>query len=777
MSSSFAVGGLASGLDTKSIISQLMSLEQRPLDMVKAQQTAHTSKMAAVKSIRDQIAALQGAVKALADRSKMNAKIATTDTLSTSPSVLSASATADAINGSFKVTVSQLATSTRVASGGPMGTVIDANATLANAGFRYSVTSGTFRINSQSIAITGSTTLNSLIGAINGSGAGVTASLVPDADGRAGNRVQIVSQPGQSIQLGALGDTANGLRLLNLSDAAVTGYTASSTNSGMGASAGALNSSITINGVTTAINQGNAGFSDAQNAQFIAQSINDNASNTVTAAAQGDGTITLTQKTTGSQQAIAVTAAGTGTGLSVGTTRNGTDRVVSTTNLGMANVGGSLSSARLATPISGLDTSGNGKLKINDVEITYKASDSITSIVNRINASTAGVSAFYDPVQDRLRLSASQTGARTMTLEDTQGNFLAATGVLGATQQLGQNAQFSIDSVNGGATLSSSTNSVSGYIPGVTLDLKSVSASPVTVTVAQDTQTTASSIKMFVGQFNGTMQKLDDMTKYDATTKKASALTGDSGIRDMERQLRQMVSAAAIGATGTYRTLASIGVSFGVIGSAVGTTGKLTVDDSKLSKALAENPQAVEAVLAGFAASLGTPTTTNITSVSGTPQIHQDGVYHIKVTDAATGAVEAKFLTTDGRTLWSTTGTMAAGQDNYTVIPGMKITAAATLTNGAEDTFSVSVTNKGLGVMLSDYVDNLQDLTGYFAERKKGDDAITAGYDKRIADLQDRLERKQASLERKYTALETSMSRLQSQGAALAGQIAKLNAN
>jgi flagellar hook-associated protein 2 len=514
-----------------------------------------------------------------------------------------------------------------------------------------------------------------------------------------------------------------------------------------------------------------------QNAQFIADAINNTADGTVTAAWQGDGTITLTQKTSGSQQSIAITDAGTGTGLAMGTTKNGTDRVVSTTNLGVTNVGASLTSARLTTPIAGLDAGGNGKLKINDVEISYKATDSITSIVNRINASSAGVSAFYDPVQDRLRISASQTGARTMTLEDTQGNFLAATGVLNATQQLGQNAQFSIDSVNGGATLSSSTNTVSGYVPGVTLDLKSVSTTPVTVTVAQDTAASANAIKLFVGQFNTTIQKIEDMTKYDAQNKKASALTGDSGIRDMQRQLRQLVSGAAIGASGTYRTLASIGVSFGAVGSAVGTTTKLNVDDAKLNKALTENPQAVEAVLAGFAATLGSPTTTNVSGVSGTPQIHQDGEYRIKVTDAATGAVEAKFVTPDGRTIWTGSGTMSPGQDNFAVIPGLKVTAAATLTEGAEDTFSVNVTNKGLGVILADYVDNLMDLEGYFAERKKGDDAITAGYDKRIADLQDRLDRKQASLSRKYTALETAMSRLQNQGNALASQIAKLNAS
>jgi flagellar hook-associated protein 2 len=245
----------------------------------------------------------------------------------------------------------------------------------------------------------------------------------------------------------------------------------------------------------------------------------------------------------------------------------------------------------------------------------------------------------------------------------------------------------------------------------------------------------------------------------------------------MQRQLRQMVSTAAVGATGAYRNLASIGISFGPVGSGVGSTSKLTVDDAKLSKALAENPQAVEAVLAGFAATLGTPTTNNITAVSGTPQIHQDGEYHIKVTNASTGEVEAKFVTADGRTLWSGTGTMAAGQDSYTVIPGLKVTAAATLTDGAEDTFSISVTNKGIGVALNDFLDKLTDLDGYFSTRKKGDDAISADYTKRLATMQERLDRKQASLEKKYAALEVAMSKLQSQSSALASQITKLNAS
>jgi flagellar hook-associated protein 2 len=453
--------------------------------------------------------------------------------------------------------------------------------------------------------------------------------------------------------------------------------------------------------------------------------------------------------------------------------------VVSSTGLGVTNVGASLTTARLSTPISGLDPSGNGTFKINDVEIAYKSTDTLTTIVNRINSSSAGVSAFYDPVQDRLRFGASQTGARTMTLQDTQGNFLAATGVLGATQQMGQNALFSIDTVNNGQQLTSASNTVSGYLPGVTMDFKSASVTPVTVTVSQDQNTSVNAIKTFVGQFNVAMTKIEDLTKYDAENKRASALTGDQGIRDLQRKLRQTVSNAATGLTGPYRNLASIGISFGAVGSAVGSTSKLTVDDAKLAKALTDNPQAVESVLAGFSATLGTPTSNNnITDVSGTPQIHEDGEYRIKVTDGATGAVESSFVTTDGRTLWTMNSTMSAGQESYAIIPGLKIKAAATLTTGQVDTFSSTVSSKGVGVMLNDYLNNLTDsVSGYFTTRKKGDDSITDSYSKRLDDMQARLDRKKASLEKKFAALEVTMSKMQSQSSALSSQIARLNSS
>ena len=53
--SAFQVSGLASGLDTQSIISQLMSIEQQPLNKIKVQQTTHNSQVKAIATLKTAI--------------------------------------------------------------------------------------------------------------------------------------------------------------------------------------------------------------------------------------------------------------------------------------------------------------------------------------------------------------------------------------------------------------------------------------------------------------------------------------------------------------------------------------------------------------------------------------------------------------------------------------------------------------------------------------------------------------------------------------------------
>ncbi len=109
------------------------------------------------------------------------------------------------------------------------------------------------------------------------------------------------------------------------------------------------------------------------------------------------------------------------------------------------------------------------------VAIEYDANrDAINDIINRINASTAGVTATYDVLSDSLVLASKETGGLTITMDDVGGNFLSAVGLAGAEQEYGKNALFRVDGVQDGAQLSSASNTVSGILTNVTLTLKDV---------------------------------------------------------------------------------------------------------------------------------------------------------------------------------------------------------------------------------------------------------------------------------------------------------------
>src|SRR5262249_55153676 len=154
-------------------------------------------------------------------------------------------------------------------------------------------------------------------------------------------------------------------------------------------------------------------------------------------------------------------------------------------------------------------------------------------------------------------------------------------------------------------------------------------------------------VESFVTAYNNVMDGIDAQTSTDPADTATAQFSGDPGLQSLQSQLRRLMNSPVTGLTGKYRSLADLGVSTGAIGSAVGTTtDHLTVDEDKLRAALADNPRAVETVLNGFLTHLGAPSGTgNITAVSGTPTgEHESGTYYLKVTDAATRAVEVRFV-------------------------------------------------------------------------------------------------------------------------------------
>ncbi len=153
--------------------------------------------------------------------------------------------------------------------------------------------------------------------------------------------------------------------------------------------------------------------------------------------------------------------------------------------------------------------------------------------------------------------------------------------------QSSQDARVNID----GITVTRSSNTVSNAIEGVTLTLTKETTAANSLTLTEDFAGARSAIDAFVKAYNDTQTTLKNLTNYNAETKAASTLNGDSTARSIQSQIRNLVGGALSGLGETSR-LADIGITFD-------KDGKLSVDGSKLDAALKDPKRGVAAFFAG----------------------------------------------------------------------------------------------------------------------------------------------------------------------------------
>jgi flagellar hook-associated protein 2 len=176
--------GLATnGLDVKSIISQLVKLEQKPLDTLKLQAATVNTKISAYGQIKSLVSSLSDAAGKLSSVTGWNA----VTTTSSDSKYVSATALGGTLPTSFSVEVQGLAKAQATASAAllPVGGALGAGTLRLELG-QWSVTPASFTPGSGvpvDIAISASDTVSDVASKINGSNAGVTASVLKDASG------------------------------------------------------------------------------------------------------------------------------------------------------------------------------------------------------------------------------------------------------------------------------------------------------------------------------------------------------------------------------------------------------------------------------------------------------------------------------------------------------------------------------------------------------------------------------------------------------------------
>jgi len=214
------------------------------------------------------------------------------------------------------------------------------------------------------------------------------------------------------------------------------------------------------------------------------------------------------------------------------------------------------------------------------ITITPGSNHTLTTLASYINSQNLGVNAnvVTDANGSRLALVSQNTGsagALAITANNTSLSFNAPTG--------GANAQLTID----GVPYASASNTVTGAIPGVTLNLANASSgNPVQLTVGPDAAQATSAINNFVSAYNQVISDINQEVAYNAATNSQGPLGSDPSVAQLQSSL---LTDAAFSVTGNGGD-----VNLAALGINTNNDGTLTVDSSQLSSALASNPAAVQ---------------------------------------------------------------------------------------------------------------------------------------------------------------------------------------
>jgi flagellar hook-associated protein 2 len=288
--------------------------------------------------------------------------------------------------------------------------------------------------------------------------------------------------------------------------------------------------------------------------------------------------------------------------------------------------------------------SGNNTFTLNPDQSAHTitiapGSDTLSGIRDAVNAADIGVSAsiINDGSGDVLVFSSQNSGTANslkVTVTDDDGTNTDDAGLsqlaydptaaAGSGRNLSeivaaQNASVVID----GIAVSKSSNTISDALEGVTLNLLKAGAGPTTLTIATDTDAIQAATQKFVDAYNGFTTTLKNLTAYDADTKVAAPLQGDSTTLSIERSVRSVLSLSVAYAPGKTAALPDIGIT-------LQDDGTLAVDNTKLQQVIQDQPDLIGKLFA----QAGTATD-DLVNYSAAGANTQPGTYAVQLTQTA----------------------------------------------------------------------------------------------------------------------------------------------
>jgi len=338
------------------------------------------------------------------------------------------------------------------------GNVRDDQQVLSKTSQFASVVSGSFTINGVSISVNKDTdSLSSIVSRINSSGAGVTASVNASAD-----RLEIVTSAASEAFITVGNDTTGFLSVAGLNtNNTVRGNLADDTQTlaGVAEFGGAVNGTFQINGVSISVDPA------ADSVQSIVTRINNAGAGVTASYNAGTDRFVITPNVAGATLTVGSDTSGflAAIGMATGTTAT------------RANVDGAFNATGTNGPL--LDPGFSvqaGSFTVNGVSIAVAADDTINTVLARITASAAGVTASYDTATETMTLS----GTQPITVANDTSGFLAAVKLDGTAESTSQNAASAFD-----AALDDMSEYSAVQSGTVTVNGQQIAVNPATTTV------------------------------------------------------------------------------------------------------------------------------------------------------------------------------------------------------------------------------------------------------------------------------------------------------
>ena len=216
--------------------------------------------------------------------------------------------------------------------------------------------------------------------------------------------------------------------------------------------------------------------------------------------------------------------------------------------------------------------------------------NTISGLAASINAANVGVTAsvINGSGGEQLSITSNTSGAAGTATIDASNltDSTTGTGVTFSVGQPGQDAEMTVD----GIPATSSSNTVSAVLPGVTFQLLDTSTTPVQVQITNDTSSVATSISTFVTDYNAVVNALNTQEGNDSSGN-PEPLYGNPLIATIQSQLDSAISASSGSGTSAI-DLSTAGIS-------INSDGTLALDTDTLNTALNANYGGVVSLFQG----------------------------------------------------------------------------------------------------------------------------------------------------------------------------------